>query len=125
MARKTRSSKSEFGALPKATAEAAAIMTAAPFVIASRLTGFWLSPASPSAKDRAEATRMVTEKMMAAQESAMAMNAAVSAAAWKSVIDTMSTGIASTGNIADDVLTAGLKPYGKRVRSNRKRLSKG
>ena len=120
MARKARSSKTEFGALPKATAEAAAIMTAAPFVIASRLTGFWLSAASPSAKDRAEATRMVTEKMMAAQESAMAMNAAVSAAAWKSVIDTM-----STGNIADDVLTAGLKPYGKRVRSNRKRLSKG
>ncbi|KQT86399.1 hypothetical protein ASG48_06200 [Aurantimonas sp. Leaf443] len=99
------------------------LMTMSPFIIGTRMMQFWMTAASPSAEDKAEAALMVTEKMQAAGESVMAMNAAAARIAGEATLAAV-TGRHAGGNHADDILSAGLKPYTKRVRANRRRLSK-
>ena len=86
----------------------------APFVIAMRCHEMGMAAMTGSTQDTAEMTRMVTEKMAAAAESAVAANFALAKA--------MMTA-ASPESTARAVSEAALKPYGKRVRRNAKRLA--
>ncbi|WP_245514701.1 hypothetical protein [Jiella endophytica] len=111
-------------AAPKSTAELFTLATLSPLVIASRVGQLWLAMATaPTAKDKAEAVRMVSEKMAATGEAVMAVQTAMAKAAGDAVIASMS-GRRQSGNPMDAVLTAGLRPYSKRVRSNHRRLSR-
>ncbi|MEF2552999.1 hypothetical protein VQ042_16795 [Aurantimonas sp. A2-1-M11] len=111
---------SSFFHAPKTAAELTTLMVMSPFVIGTRLTQFWISAASPQAKDRDEVSRMVSEKMQAASESMMAMNLAAIEAMTSAAV----TGSGRSSNHGDTILSAGLKPYSQRVRANRKRLAK-
>ncbi|WP_421593494.1 hypothetical protein, partial [Shinella sp. M27] len=68
-----------------------------------------------STQNTTEMTRMVTEKMAAATESVVAANFALAKAVMTA---------ASPETTVRAVSTAALKPYGKRVRSNARRLAK-
>lgn len=115
---------SPHGNAPKTAAELTTLMLWSPFVIASRMTQFWMSAASPTAKDHAEASRMVTEKMQAMGESVLAANLAMTEIAIAGATAAV-TGIArSSHRDADTVMSAALKPYTSRVRANHKRLSR-
>ena len=87
----------------------------APFVIAMRYHEMGMAAMTGSTQGTAEMTRMVTEKMAAAAESVVAANFALAKA--------MMTA-ASPEKTARTVSEAALKPYGKRVRSNARRLAK-
>ena len=87
----------------------------APFVIAMRCHEMGMAAMTGSTQDTAEMTRMVTEKMAAAAESVVAANFALAKAVMTA---------ASPETTARAVSTAALKPYGKRVRSNVRRLAK-
>ncbi|WP_411036692.1 hypothetical protein [Shinella sp. BYT-45] len=87
----------------------------APLVIAMRCHEMQMAALTGSTQNTAEMTRMVTEKMAAAAESAVAANFAVARA--------MMTA-ASPGAAARAVSEAALKPYGKRVRRNVRRLAR-
>ena len=87
----------------------------APLVMAMRCHEMGMATLTGSTQNTAEMTRMVTEKMAAAAESAVAANFALAKA--------MMTA-ASPEKTARTVSEAALKPYGKRVRSNARRLAK-
>lgn len=86
----------------------------APLVIALRCHEMGLAALTGSTQNSAEMTRMVTEKMAAAAESVVAANFALASA--------MMTA-ASPGTAARAVSEAAMKPYGKRVRRNARRLA--
>lgn len=110
--------------ISKTQSELATLMMYSPFVVASRLTEFWMTAAAPTANSKREASRMVTEKLQAMSESLMAVNMAMTKVAMDTTMAAM-TGILRNGeNDADDVMAAGLRPYSKRVRANNSRLSK-
>ncbi|KQT57311.1 MULTISPECIES: hypothetical protein [unclassified Aureimonas] len=106
-----------------AAVEISTLVMLSPLVIASRMTEFWLTAASPTAKSRRETVRMVTEKMQAVGESAMAVNMAVTGLAIQSAAAAATGTVRQTHNDVDTILTAALKPYSSRVTANRKRLS--
>ncbi|WAJ30569.1 hypothetical protein [Antarcticirhabdus aurantiaca] len=108
---------------PKSTAELTTLMMVSPFVIGTRMTQMWLSAASPTAADKAEVSLMVAEKIQAVGESIVAMNMATMKAVGDATIAAMS-GRARHVNDADAILSAGLQVYSKKVRANRKRLSR-
>lgn len=85
----------------------------APLVIAMRCHEMQIAALTGSTQNTAEMTRMVTEKMAAAAESAVAANFAVAKALMSA---------ASPASAARAVSEAALKPYGKRVRRNARRL---
>lgn len=87
----------------------------APLVIAMRCHEMGVAAMTGSSQNTAEMARMVTEKMAAAAESAMAANFALAKA--------MMTA-ASPESTARAVSEAALKPYGKRVRRNVRRLAR-
>ncbi|WP_331374623.1 hypothetical protein [Sinorhizobium chiapasense] len=94
----------------------------APFVIALRLQEMQLAAMTGKTHDVAELQRMVSEKVAAAAESGMAVNVAL----WKATLDStmrLMTGASGSGYGAA-IAAAALKPYGKRVRSNARRLSR-
>lgn len=107
-----------------AATEFSTLMTLSPLVIASRMTEFWMTAASPSAASKREASRMITEKMQAVGESAMAVNMTMTKLAIDSATAAMTGLIRETHNDADTILTAALKPYSSRVTANQKRLSR-
>ncbi|WP_245458836.1 MULTISPECIES: hypothetical protein [unclassified Rhizobium] len=72
----------------------------------------------------AEINRMVSEKMMAAAESAVAVNAAMMQQGIAVLTAASPTTSQSQRRIADAVAHAAIKPYSKRVRSNARRLTK-
>ncbi|WP_157944583.1 hypothetical protein [Mangrovicella endophytica] len=109
--------------LPGSMAELSTLMLFSPLVMSARMTQFWLSAASPTTRDKAEAARMVTEKLQAAAESVLAMNLAVGTAAADMALAAV-TGRMRHVNDADAVLKAGLRPFTRRVRANHRRLSK-
>ena len=86
----------------------------APLVIAMRCHEMQMAMLTGAAPNTAEMTRMVTEKMAAAMESAVAINFAFLNAVMTAEPLAMA---------ARDVSTAAMKPYGKRVRGNMRRLS--
>jgi hypothetical protein len=93
----------------------------APFVIALRLHQMQLAAMTGKTQDVAELQRMVSEKVAAAAESGMAVNLAL----WKAALDgTMRLMTGSGSGHGTAIAAAALKPYGKRVRSNARRLSR-
>jgi hypothetical protein len=94
----------------------------APFVMALRIQQMQLAALTGKTQDAAELHRMVSEKMEATAESAIAVNMAM----WRNALDNtmrlMTGGRALPGGAA--VASAALKPYGKRVRSNARRLAR-
>ncbi|MAU96665.1 MAG: hypothetical protein CMP81_12370 [Fulvimarina sp.] len=113
----------DFGT-PKSTAELMSLATLSPLVIASRVGQLWFAMATaPTKKDKAEAVRMVSEKMEATGEALVAIQTAMAKAAGDAALSAM-TGRRQRGNPMDAVLMAGLMPYSKRVRSNHTRLSR-
>lgn len=104
--------------------ELSTLMMLSPLVIASRMSEFWMTAAAPTAKSKREASQMVTEKMQAVGESAMAVNMAMTQLAIQSATAAMTGAVRQTHNDADTILTAALKPYSSRVSANRKRLSR-
>jgi hypothetical protein len=91
-----------------------------PVVIAIRLQQMWMDALTGNV-NAAEMNRMVSEKMMAAAESAVAVNAAMMQQGFAALT---SAGATSQRSIVDAVTHAAIKPYSKRVRSNARRLSK-
>lgn len=87
----------------------------APLVIAMRCQEMGFAALTGSTQNTTEMTRMVTEKMAAATESVVAANFALAKAVMTA---------ASPETTARTVSEAALKPYGKRVRSNVRRLAK-
>lgn len=96
----------------------------APMVIAMRTQALGMAMMTGSTKDMKEFNRMVTEKAVAAAESAMALNVSI---AQQSVAaaTAMVTGRkpASAATVATKAAHAAVKPYSKRVRSNARRLT--
>jgi len=86
----------------------------APLVIAMRCHEMQMAALTGSTQDTAEMTRMVTEKLAAAAESVVAANFAMA----KAMMTAASPDVAARA-----VSAAALKPYGKRVRRNMRRLS--
>ncbi|MBB4569004.1 hypothetical protein [Rhizobium leucaenae] len=96
----------------------------APIVIAMRTQQMWMAAMTGGAFNTAEFNRMVSEKMMAAAESAVAANIAI---VKQNVvaITAMATGSStSSRRAADAIAQAAVKPYSKRVRSNVRRLTR-
>lgn len=94
----------------------------APFVMALRMQQMQLAALAGKTHDAAELNRMVSEKMAAAAESALAVNMAI----WRNAMDNtlrMMTGSRTLPGAAA-LTTAALKPYAKRVRSNARRLAR-
>lgn len=123
MARRSTIWPTPFADAPKTVAQISTLAMMSPMVIGTRMMNMWMSAASPSASDRAEAARMVSEKMLAAGESIVAMNMAAVQAATDATL-AAATGRTRRVNDGDAIIAAGLKPYTKRVRANRKRLSR-
>jgi hypothetical protein len=96
----------------------------APMVIAMRMQAASIAAMTGSTKEMAELNRMVTEKMSASAESAMALNFAL----MQQGIDAASAMAAgrkprSASRAAEQIAEAAVRPYGKRVRSNVRRLT--
>lgn len=107
-----------------AAAELSTLLMLSPIVIASRVTEFWLSAAAPTARSKREASRMITEKLQAAGESAVAVHWTIAELAVQSAAAAWTGVIRDSRNDADTILTAALKPYSSRVSANRHRLSR-
>lgn len=94
----------------------------APFVIAVRLQEMQMAALTGRTQDVTELHRMVSEKIAATAESMMAVNVALWKAAFDNTMRLMTGGLASGHGTA--IASAALRPYGKRVRSNARRLSR-
>ncbi|MGY5775375.1 hypothetical protein [Rhizobium sp. LEGMi135b] len=94
----------------------------APVVIAIRLQQMWMD-ALTGGVNATEMNRMVSEKMMAAAESAAAVNAEMMQQGL-ALLTATSHSRQSVRRVADAVAEAAIKPYSRRVRSNARRLSK-
>lgn len=92
----------------------------APLVVAIRMQEMATVMISGGTGNIAEFHRMVTEKMAAAAESAMAANLQI----YGQWVSTMTATARSSRRAADAVAGSAVKPYSKRVRSNARRLSK-
>ncbi|KQT54142.1 hypothetical protein ASG43_00475 [Aureimonas sp. Leaf454] len=107
-----------------AAAELSTLMLLSPLVISSRLTEFWMTASAPTGRSKLEASRMVSEKVQAIGESAIAVNLAVTKVAIDSATAAMTGVLRQSHNDVDTILTAALKPYSTRVTANRKRLAR-
>ena len=96
----------------------------APFVIALRLHEMQMAALTGKSQDSTEITRMVSEKVAATAESALAVNMALWRAAFDNTMRLMTGGNASFGLGGTAIAAAALKPYGTRVRGNARRLSR-
>jgi len=96
----------------------------APMVIAMRTQALGMAMMTGSTKEAAEFNRMVTEKAAAAVESAMAVNLSL-AQQGVAAATAIATGQkpASAATVARRTTQAAVKPYGKRVRANARRLT--
>ncbi|HEY0120919.1 MAG TPA: hypothetical protein VGC14_04000 [Rhizobium sp.] len=105
----------------KLSNDLATLWIEAPMVIAMRMQQMWMTAMTGGGVNMTEFNRMVSEKMMAAAESAVATNIAMTQ---QSIAAMTKGGSASSHGAADAVAQAMVKPYSKRVRSNVRRLSK-
>jgi hypothetical protein len=98
----------------------------APFVIASRMPILLAEAMNPDPSRRDETNRMVSEKMAAMQEGAVAAQLALGQA----MIETMTafafgqTAKSTVRGTANAIMRAGLAPAARRVKANAKRLGK-
>ncbi|MFS8045778.1 hypothetical protein [Rhizobium sp. BR 314] len=95
----------------------------APMVIAMRMQHMRMSALTGSV-NAAELNRMVMEKLVAAGESAVAVNMALAQQSISTVTAMASGAAVSSHRAADTVARAAVKPYSKRVWANVTRLSK-
>ncbi|ACP25612.1 hypothetical protein NGR_c18480 [Sinorhizobium fredii NGR234] len=93
-----------------------------PFVIALRLQAMQMAALSGKPQDATELYRMISEKAAATADSILAVNVTL----WKASLDNAMQ--LMIGRRASDhgtaIASAALRPYGKRVRSNARRLSR-
>jgi hypothetical protein len=99
--------------------EVASFWFQAPLVMSSRLSNLSLSPGST-----AETNRMVTEKLSAAAESFFALNTAMAKEGIAAATALATGSCSSVMGASDRLAVAALKPYGKRIRANARRLAK-
>lgn len=92
----------------------------APMVMAARM-GMLATTSTTSASSQAEVARMFSEKSAAAMESMLAMQFAIGKEVMRSLTHPYLRSGPGAGN---RVIAKSLRPYGKRVRANAKRLSK-
>lgn len=104
--------------------EFASLWFQAPMVISSRMQDFALSGMSGSPGGASEIGQMITEKLSAATESAMAVNMAMVKEGMIAATALATGTCAGMAGASDRVAVAALKPFGKRVRANAQRLSK-
>lgn len=95
----------------------------APLVIAARTQAMMMAALTGSTGQYAEASRMVTEKIAAAAESAVAANMALAKESM-TVAAALAGGRARTRADHKRVAGAALRPYARRVRANARRLKK-
>ncbi len=95
----------------------------APIVIAMRMQQMWMTALTGSVNST-ELNRMVSEKLMAAAESAVAVNMAVAQQNIAAMTAMATGGGSSSRRAADAIAQAAVTPYSKRVRSNVRRLTK-
>lgn len=109
-------------AYPSATA---ASLMLAPAVVAARLPRL-IKEAGDSQRTPREATRAVTEKMVATAEGVAAANLAMAGAMFSFWPDLLAGKVPAlvSGAALRDVADAALKPAGKRVRANLRRLTR-
>lgn len=100
-----------------------ALWLQAPMVIATRTQAMAMAAMTGSATDYAEASRMVTEKMAAAAECAVAANLALMKEGMNAAA-AIATGRKAPKAGHHRVAAAALRPYTKRVRANARRLVK-
>ncbi|QND47469.1 hypothetical protein HB780_17390 [Rhizobium lusitanum] len=106
----------------KLSNDLATLWIEAPMVMAMRMQQMWMTAMTGGGVNMTEFNRMVSEKMMAAAESAVATNIAMTQQNMAAM--TKGGGASSHQAAADAVAQAMVKPYSKRVRSNVRRLSK-
>ena len=106
----------------KTVAEMTTLVTVSPLVIARRMTEFWLTATDPTDTSKREAADMLTEKIDAMGESAVAMNLALARVARDTATSTMNGIVRDGQNDADDIMSAALRPYTSRVKANDSRL---
>ncbi|KQV34821.1 MULTISPECIES: hypothetical protein [unclassified Rhizobium] len=99
--------------------EVASFWFQAPLVISSRLRDFTILPGSAM-----ETNRMITEKLSAAAESFVALNAAMAKEGLAAAAALATGRCAGVMGASDRLAVAALKPYGKRIRANARRLVK-
>lgn len=92
----------------------------APMVMASRM-GMLATSSLESAKAQAEFTRMFSEKAAAATESMIAMQFAIGEETMRAL---MHPGRQPGQAARDRVIARSIRPYGKRVRANARRLGR-
>lgn len=102
---------------------AATLWLDAPFVIALRLHQMQMAALAGKSQDAAELQRMITEKVAATAESAVAVNIALWRTAFDTTLRVMTGGQASATRSGTAIASAALQPYGRRVRHNARRLS--
>jgi hypothetical protein len=94
----------------------------APMVVAARMGPLALFSAD-AAKAQAEMTRMVTEKMAAAAESLIALQFAMVQETMRASMRLAPISEAGAAHAAASrVVASSLRPYGRRVRANARRL---
>lgn len=104
--------------------EMTSLLFQAPMVMSSRLQDLAVSGMSGSTGGPAEVGHMITEKLSAAMESVLAVNAAMLSEGMIA-ITALATGTSTNlAGAPDRVAVAALKPYGSRVRANALGLSK-
>ena len=105
----------------KLSDDLATLWIQAPMVIGMRLSQMWMTAMTGGGVNMTEFNEMVSEKMMAAAESAVATNIAMT----QQNIAAMAKGSSTLSHRAIDAIAqAAIKPYSKRIRSNVRRLSK-
>ncbi|NTF61874.1 hypothetical protein G6K88_10710 [Agrobacterium rhizogenes] len=108
----------------KLTNDLATLWFQAPMVISMRLSQMWMTAMTGGGVNSTEINRMVSEKMMAAAESATATNMALAQQGIAAMTAMATGGRVSSSRAADAIAQASVKPYSKRVRLNVRRLSK-
>ncbi|MBD9372671.1 hypothetical protein IB238_08550 [Rhizobium sp. ARZ01] len=96
----------------------------APFVMALRIQQMQMTALTGKTQDAAEIHRMISEKVAASAESVIAVNMALWRNAFGNALRLMTGGKAPLSPGGTAIASAALRPYGKRVRSNARRLSR-
>ncbi|QRM56956.1 hypothetical protein F3Y30_15690 [Sinorhizobium sp. BG8] len=92
--------------------------------MAMRIHSMQMAALTGTAQDTAEMTKMVSEKMAATAESAMAVNVALANAAFSAFMGAATGRMPKASKTGEKLAAAALTPYGKRVRSNARRLAR-
>jgi ribulose 1,5-bisphosphate synthetase/thiazole synthase len=110
--------------MKKTQAELTSIGLSAPMVVAQRMSRMMLPDFMRTAHDRAEDKRMVEEKTKAAADGMMAANVELGQQMMNAWMGMAFGKMPQPMRAADAIAAASLRPMGRKVRANVKRLSK-